>query len=74
MLTKKATNTSLELVTLKRRGNLGRVNFTKTSGTVTKDMEKNWPIADRRVTSNHPRNNCGTHFGSRGPFLDSPDY
>ena len=26
---------------------------------------KNWPIADWRVPSNNPRNNCGTHFGSR---------
>ena len=26
--------------------------------------EKNWPIADRCVTGNYPRNNCGTHFGS----------
>ena len=26
--------------------------------------KKNWPIADRRVPSNDPRNTCGTHFGS----------
>ena len=26
--------------------------------------EKNWPIADRRVPSNNPRNNCRKHFGS----------
>ena len=25
---------------------------------------KNWPIAKRRVPRSHPRNNCGTHFGS----------
>ena len=25
---------------------------------------KNWPIADQRVSSNDPRNNCGMHFGS----------
>ena len=25
---------------------------------------KKWPIADRRVHSSNPRNNCGTHFGS----------
>ena len=25
---------------------------------------KNWPIAARHITSNNPRNNCGTHFGS----------
>ena len=23
-----------------------------------------WPIADRRVPSNNPRNSCGTYFGS----------
>ena len=23
-----------------------------------------WPIADRRVPNNYPRNNCGTNFGS----------
>ena len=26
--------------------------------------ENNWPIADRRVPSNNPRNTCGTLFGS----------
>ena len=26
---------------------------------------KHWPIADWRVPNNNPRNNCGTHFGSR---------
>ena len=26
--------------------------------------EKHWPIADQCVPSNHPRNNCGTHFGT----------
>lgn len=37
----------------------------KTSGTVARDWEKNWSIADRRVPSNDPKNmNCGTHFGS----------
>ena len=25
---------------------------------------KKWPIADRRVSSDNPRNNFGTHFGS----------
>ena len=30
-------------------------------------------MADGRVPTNDPRNNCGTHFGSRGPFLESPD-
>ena len=36
--------------------------FAKTSGVVTERRGKNWPIADRRVPSNDPRNNCGTHF------------
>ena len=27
--------------------------------------ETNWPIADRYATSNDPRINCGTYFGSR---------
>ena len=31
--------------------------FTKTSGTVTRDRKKNWPIADEHVPSNDPRNN-----------------
>ena len=39
-------------------------NFAKTSGAVTRDREKNWPIADWRVPSNDPRINCGTHLGS----------
>ena len=25
---------------------------------------KKWPIAERRVPSNYPRNNCGAYFGS----------
>ena len=49
---------------LETRGNWAELNFPKTSGTVTRDGEENWPIAGRRVPSNHPRNNCGTHFGS----------
>ena len=35
---------------------------TKTSGTVNRDRKKNWPIAERRIPANDPRNNCGTHF------------
>ena len=42
------------------RRKLGQVDFR----IVTWDREKNWPIADRRVPSNNPRNHCGTHFGS----------
>ena len=48
----------------KKEGNLANLTFAKTYGTVTRDREKNWPIADGRVPSNNPRNNCGTHFGS----------
>ena len=46
-----------------REGNWAEVTFAKASGTVVGDREKNWPIAYRRVPSNNPRNNCGTHFG-----------
>ena len=42
------------------RENWTELTFAKTSGTVTRE----WPIADRRVPSNHPRNNCGKLFGS----------
>ena len=38
--------------------------FAKTSGTVTRDRETNWPIADRSFPSNDIRKNCGAHFGS----------
>ena len=48
----------------KKEGNLANLTFAKAYGTVTRDWETNWPIADRHVTSNNPRNNCGTHFGS----------
>ena len=34
-----------------------------------KGQGRNWPIADRRVPSNHPRNNCGTHFCSSSPLV-----
>ena len=36
-----------------------RSKLTKTSGTVTPDMEKIWPIADWRVPSINPTNNSG---------------
>ena len=32
--------------------------------------KKKWPIADRHIPSNDPRNHCGTHFGSSS-LLDS---
>ena len=43
--------------TLETRRKLGRVNFAKTSGTVTRN-KKNWPIADQRVPSNDPKSLC----------------
>ena len=39
---------------LETRGNWVEFTFAKTSGTVTRDREKNWPIADQRVPSNYP--------------------
>ena len=39
-------------------------------GLLLREGKKNWPIDDRRVPSNDPRNNCGTHFSS-SPFLVS---
>ena len=41
-----------------------KLDRVKTSRTVTKDKEKNWTIADMRVTSDDSKNNCRTHFGS----------
>ena len=51
--------------TLETRGNWTKLTFTKTSTTVNRNMEKNQPIADRRVSSNDPsnKNYCETHFG-----------
>ena len=48
----------------KKKGNWVELTFAKTSGTVPRDREQNWPIADRRVASNDPRNTRGIHFGS----------
>ena len=39
------------------------VNFRKDFWDCYLGQEKNWPIADRRVPGNDPRNNCGKHFG-----------
>ena len=49
---------------LSPEGNWAELTFAKTSGTLTGDREKNWPMAARRVTSNDPRNHCGTNFRS----------
>ena len=48
----------------KLEGNLAGFIFAKSSGIVTKDREKDWPIADRRDPSNNPRNNRGSNFFS----------
>ena len=49
-----------QFTTLETRRKLHRVNFRKDFW----DRRK-WPIADRRVPSYDPTNNCGTHFGYR---------
>ena len=36
---------------------------------VARDRGTDWPIADRRVPSNDPRNNCWTHFDSSSLLL-----
>ena len=48
----------------KLQGNSAEFTFAKSSGIVTKDREKDWPIADRRDPSNNPRNNRGSNFFS----------
>ena len=57
--------TSLQkFATFKREGNWAELTLSKTSGIVTRDRGKNWPIADQRILQNNPRNNCATNFGS----------
>ena len=46
---------------VENRGNWAKLTFAKTCRTVSKDKGKNWRIADRRVPSNDPRNNCETY-------------
>ena len=46
----------------KLQGNSAEFTFAKSSGIVTKDKEKDWPIVDRRDPSNYPRNNRGSNF------------
>ena len=48
----------------KLEGNSAEFTFAKSSGIVTKDREKDWPIVDRRDPSNNPRNNRGSNFFS----------
>ena len=49
-------------VTLEPRKKIGRVTFSKTSGTVTRNRGKRWPIVDRHFPSYNPRNKCGNTF------------
>ena len=46
----------------KLEGNSAEFTFAKSSGIVTRDREKDWPIADRRDPSNNPWNNRGFNF------------
>ena len=49
---------------------LGRVNFGKDFWVCYWGRDhKNWPIADRRIPRNHPRNKCGMHFSSSSLHL-----
>ena len=48
----------------KLEGNSAEFTFAKSSGIVTKNREKDWPIADRRDPSNDPRSNRGWNFFS----------
>ena len=53
----------------KLKGNSAEFTFAKSSGIITKDREKDWPIADRRDPSNYHRNNRGSNFfSSKIPF------
>ena len=49
---------------LRNEKKLDRVNFRKEFW-----ERKKWPIADRRVPSYDPTNNCGTHFGYTVSFF-----
>ena len=48
---------------------MDRVYFRTTYGAVTRDREKNWPIADWHVSRNDPTINCETHFISSSLFV-----
>ena len=48
----------------KLHGNSAEFTFAKSSGIVTKDREKDWPIVDQCDPSNNPRNNRGSNFFS----------
>ena len=48
----------------KLEGNSAEITFAKSSGIVSKDREKDLPLADRRDPSNNPRNNRRSNFFS----------
>ena len=48
----------------KLQGNSAEFTFAKSSGIVTKNREKDWPIAGRSDPSNNPRNNRRSNFFS----------
>ena len=48
----------------KLQGNSAEFTFAKSSGIVTKNREKDWPIAGRGDPSNNPRNNRRSNFFS----------
>ena len=60
----------MTIATLKTRRKLGRVNFCKDFWGCYWEKGKKKLADDRRVPSNDPRNNCGTHFSS-SPLLVS---
>ena len=59
----------LWLFSTSETGDWDEFPFAKNSGTVIREREKNWPIADWHVPWNDPTNNCGTHFISSSLFV-----
>ena len=57
-----------------RETNWTELTFAKTCGTVTRDRGKDWPIADRRVSSKDPTNNCGMGFGLSSLLVSKAPY
>ena len=51
-----------------REENWAKLTFAETSGAVTRDWEKNRPVAEEPFPSNNPRTNCGGHFCSSFPL------
>ena len=53
-----------KFATLERETNWGELTLSKDLWDCSSNRGKNWPIADRCVSNNNPRNNCGMHFRS----------